>query len=157
MTYPHTSYMQIIFRFWLLACRLRSWLRCFPVMQLLVKYLMENVLKINREKTSAMLLGSSAFLSQPDVVAASYILRDSTPVLYSTQLKSLRVIITPSLYREEHVNRLSTRVFSSLHSLWVYKHALSRSLKKRLVKSLIFSHIYYCCALNHHPTVKQNF
>jgi len=112
-----------------------------------VRYAQENGLKINGEKTSALLLGSLAYLSQPEMVTAPLILVDDTPVPYSQQLKSLGVIITFSLSWEEHINRISARDFSSLHSLRFYKHALTWSFKKRLVESLIFPRIDYCCLL----------
>ena len=90
------------------------------------------------------------------MLAAPLILNVGLPVQYSKQLISLGVIITPSLNWEEHINRLSARVFSSLHSLRHYKHALARPLKRRLVEALIFPHFDYCCAVYHHLTAKQN-
>ena len=121
-----------------------------------IKYASDNGLTANPKKTSALLLGSAAYLSLPEVAAAPPVTVDGSPVPYSRQLTSLGVIITPTLNWEEHINRLSARVFYSLHSLRFYKHALVRSLRKRLVESLIFPHFDYCCAVYHHLTVKQN-
>ena len=122
----------------------------------MVSYAVANGLTANPRKTHALLLGSSAYLNSPEVITAPPILVDDTPVPYSRQLESLGTIITLSLNWEEHVNRLSAHVFSSLHSLRFYKHALTRSLRKRLVESLIFPHFDYCCAVYHSLTVKQN-
>ncbi len=45
---------------------------------------------------------------------------------------------------------------SSVNSLRHYKHALTRTLKKELVESLILPHFDYACAVYHDLTAQQN-
>lgn len=122
----------------------------------IVRWSGENGLKVNPEKIAAFLLGSSAYLSKPETVSPPPVLVDNTLVHFSTSLKSLGVTISSSLNWEDHINYISARVFASLNSLRFYKHALTRSLKKKLVESLIFPHFDYACAVYHHLTAKQN-
>ncbi len=115
-----------------------------------------NGLKLNTKKTVAILFGSSQYLSKPTLVCPPPIIVGDASINFSTHLKSLGLTITPSLNFEEHINNICSRVYASLHSLRYYKHALTRSLKKNLVESLIFPHFDYVCAVYHHLTVKQN-
>ena len=121
-----------------------------------VRWSRENGLKINARKTAALLLGSASYLHASELASRPPILVDNVAVPYSASTKSLGVTICPTLNWEEHINHISRRVFSSLHSLRYYNHALTRSLRKQLVESLIFPHFDYACVVYHHLTFKQN-
>lgn len=84
-----------------------------------VRYAQENGLKINYEKTSALFLGPSKFLSQPEVVTTPHIHVDGNSIPYYKQPKSLNVIISSSFNLGEHINRIFAVVFSSLLIFYV--------------------------------------
>uniref|UniRef100_A0ABD2W8X2 Reverse transcriptase domain-containing protein n=1 Tax=Trichogramma kaykai TaxID=54128 RepID=A0ABD2W8X2_9HYME len=102
----------------------------------------ENGIKLNSSKTSAMLCGSQFYISS---------LKDSTPPLFvdgaqlqtRPELTILGLKLTPSLSWGTQVSRVCISVHHTLYALRYYRHALSRSLRKRLIKSMIFATFDY--------------
>ncbi|CAB0033757.1 unnamed protein product, partial [Trichogramma brassicae] len=98
----------------------------------------DNGIKLNSGKTGAMLCGSQFYVSS---------LKDATPPLFvdGTQLQTrpeltiLGLKLTPSLSWGPQVSRVCTSVHYTLYALRYYRHALLRSLRKRLIESMIFA------------------
>lgn len=115
-----------------------------------------NGLKLNPDKSVALLFGHPSYLTSLQAVTTPSIKIADTIIPYANKLKCLGIILSPSLNWDEHLGLISARVYASLHSLRHYKHALSRSLRKELVEALIFPHFDYCCAVYHDLSGQQN-
>lgn len=116
----------------------------------------ENGLKLNSGKTVAIIIGSAAYISKLDLSSIPKVRVLNTDIPYQDRISSLGVSISSSLNWDRHITDISSRVYAALHSLRFYKHALSRSLRKELVQTLIFPHFDYACAVYHDMSGEQN-
>ncbi|CAB0041140.1 unnamed protein product [Trichogramma brassicae] len=102
----------------------------------------DNGIKLNANKTSAMLCGSQFFVNA---------LKTATPPLFvqgaqlqlNQELTTLGLKLTPTLSWGPQVNRVCASVHYTLYTLRYYRHALSRTLLKRLVESMVFATFDY--------------
>ena len=108
-----------------------------------------NGLNLNIAKTKAIILGSKYFTSQLDLNSIPKISVSGRDLPYELEVKSLGVLITPSLNWSTHVNQCLRRINRSLYTLRHFKHALTRSLRQNLVESLVIPHFDYACVVYH--------
>lgn len=102
-----------------------------------------------------MLFGSSAYLkSLYKDGPLLFITIVGIPISFAKKLKSLGVIITPTLNWSDHLHSIRVRVYSSHQSLKFYKNALAHPVRKNLVEALIFLHFNYACAVYISPPSK---
>lgn len=112
-----------------------------------VRWANENGLRLNPGKTVAMLFGSPPILRKVQALQLPDIIVDGTVISLSSDMTNLGVRLTNTLNWDLHLSRISTRVHYALHNLRHYKHALSRSLRKNLVETLILPHFDYACTV----------
>uniref|UniRef100_A0ABD2W1Z5 Reverse transcriptase domain-containing protein n=1 Tax=Trichogramma kaykai TaxID=54128 RepID=A0ABD2W1Z5_9HYME len=97
-----------------------------------------NGIKLNASKSSAMLCGSQFFVNA---------LKTATPPLFvqgaqlqlNQELTTLGLKLTPTLSWGPQVNRVCASVHYTLYTLRYYRHALLRTLRKRLIESMVFA------------------
>lgn len=117
-----------------------------------VDWVVENGLKLNPEKPVAMLFGRLQYISLIDPSSLPAAMVNGVTIMFVKHMQNLGVFFAPSLNREYHVNRLISKVHSTLYSLRVYKKSLTRKLKASLVESLILFYFDYTCAVYHGMT-----
>ena len=108
-----------------------------------------NGLNLNIGKTKATILGSQYYTSHLDLNSIPKISVAGRDLPYECEVKSLGVLITPSLNWSNHVNQCLRRIHRSLYTLRHFKHALTRSLRQNLVESLVIPHFDYACVVYH--------
>lgn len=70
---------------------------------------------------------------------------NNSPINWVSSAKNLGVYFDSRLTFNVHVNHITRISFFKLKSLYHLKHQLNENIKLKLVKSLIFPHIDYCC------------
>jgi hypothetical protein len=107
-------------------------------------WMTENKLKLNGDKTEALLIGTKQKLSAiPD---ASLLLSDATVPL-STQVKSLGVILDSTLSMQPHIASLTKACFFQLRRIASIRRYLTQDACIKLVICLILSRLDYCNSL----------
>ena len=104
----------------------------------------ENKLKLNGDKTEALLIGTKqklAAISNPTLQ-----LSDATVPL-STQVKSLGVVLDSTLSMKPHIAALTKACFFHLRRIASIRRYLTQDACIRLVVCLIFSRLDYCNSL----------
>lgn len=107
-------------------------------------WLTENKLKLNSDKTEALLTGTKQKLSS--ISATALQLSDATVPL-SPQVKSLGVILDSTLSMQPHISSLTRTCFFHLRRIATIRRHLSLDACVKLVVSLIFSRLDYCNSL----------
>jgi hypothetical protein len=101
-------------------------------------------LSLNPKKTEVILLGRKRDLSQsnfPGIVVCNSLI---TP---SKHVRSLGVILDPTLSMESNVKKVRSAAFSRLRLIARVKKCLHRGHITTLVRSLVLSHVNYCISL----------
>ena len=75
----------------------------------------------------------------PDIVIAGETIRASDTVT------SLGLLLKDDMSWQAQCNRISSKVFAGLRSLWMHGNVTSRSTRMLQVKSLLLPHFTYCC------------
>lgn len=107
-----------------------------------------NKLLLNARKTQAMIMGTSCYLNNIDYGLLPDIVVDGTVIQLSTNVKYLGVTITDNLTLswDAHVTNIIKKIRTVLYQLKLCGHLLPQALKTRLVTTLAFPHLDYCCA-----------
>ena len=63
----------------------------------------------------------------------------------SNTVENLGLLMSGNMSLRTHCNRVSSKVFAGLRSLWVHGNVTSRVMRISLVKSLLLPHFTYCC------------
>ena len=113
--------------------------------QALADWATENGLQLNLNKSKVMILSSEAYITSPvlNIHSLPPILINDTPLQYVELVKNLGIWLTPTLNWTPQVNSILKKVHCSLGSLNFYRKALSISLKKQLVLTLVLTHFDY--------------
>lgn len=118
------------------------------------KYSEDNGLRINPNKTLALCIGSDRNTSS---IVREYKLNiNGTDISWVQSAKNLGVVFDNRLSFEEHVNNIFKIAFLKLKSLYRFKYELSQEVKLKLIKSLIYPHIEYCCSVYYNFLTLQN-
>lgn len=121
-----------------------------------VNYSHNHGLRINPNKTVAMCIGSE---NQKSAIEKYFKLNiDNSDIDWVTSAKNLGVIIDNNLSFNGHVEHVFKTSFFKLKALYRFKYQLSRELKLKLVKTLIYPHLDYCCSVyyNFLPQYNKN-
>ncbi|CAB0029877.1 unnamed protein product [Trichogramma brassicae] len=107
----------------------------------------DNHLSLNAAKTKVMILGSKYFTDQLDAITTTKVQIHGTELRYSSEVKTFGVWLHPNLDWGNHVDRVARRIQGALFSLRQCRRALSPSIRKDLVESLVFPHLDYACVV----------
>jgi len=102
----------------------------------------EHCLVINPAKSSLLL-----FCSRNDRNLLESSLRiciGDTVLQFSHEVKNLGVVLDTDLRFRNHVSGLLQKAYSSLKSIYLHRHYLSTSVRKRLCDALVLSHLNHC-------------
>jgi hypothetical protein len=111
-------------------------------------------LKLNENKTQAILLGTSRLTKNIDLSTAPKLRLNNYPLKYCDRVKNLGLTIDKNLSWTVQVTEISNRVFASIHSLKRFALYLPLNIKLLLVKSLAFPHFNYCDSVINDMTVE---
>ncbi len=107
-------------------------------------WMTENKLKLNEEKTEAMLVGPAKKCS--NLPWKSLTLGDAI-IPFSSQAKNLGVILQPDLSMEKNVLDVCRKCYFHLRNISSSRHLLTQDATATLVRTLIFSRLDYCNSL----------
>ncbi|XP_046750069.1 uncharacterized protein LOC124413491 [Diprion similis] len=104
-----------------------------------------NELSLNLGKSKILIQGSGANVNAIDVNSLPVIAINGVAIPYVNEAKNLGVVMCSNLSWSRHVSTISRRVHYTLHKIKYHRNALSRELKAKLVTTLIFPLLDYCC------------
>lgn len=104
-----------------------------------------NSLSLNVGKTKAMIVGGSRFVNGIDVSSLPLITCNGESVPFVDAARSLGVVIDNKLNWKQQINQVIKQVNGILYRLRFFRSATSLELRVKLVKTLVFPHIDYCC------------
>lgn len=104
-----------------------------------------------------MIIGSEAYVRSIDLTSLPPIVINSTPLPYVSEARNLGVFMQNNLSWRSHVLYVSQKAYATLHKLKFHKCSLSQQLRIKLITTLIFLHIDYCCLVYHDLTAELNF
>ena len=102
-------------------------------------------LRLNDDKTKAMVIGSPYYINSLPSVARSFIVIGGTPVVYESSLRNLGVVLDSKLSWNEHIVHICRRVRAIMYRLYYLRKSTNLRLRKHLIQMLLFSVIDYCC------------
>lgn len=112
-----------------------------------------NGLKVNPNKTNALCIGNER---QRDIIRLETLWLNNVQINWVESAKNLGLFIDQSLSFNQHINHISKTSYFKLKSLYHLKNQLSEQTKLKLVKSLIYPHIYYCSSVYYHYLTNYN-
>lgn len=115
-----------------------------------------NGVLLNDRKTKVILLGSEPYVNSIDLENCPKVMLNGVALDYCTEVVNLGLRMSSTLNWDCQIQHICNKVFRALYALKHHRHALSRSLKKSLVESLIFPYFDYACAVYHDLNKKQN-
>jgi hypothetical protein len=101
-----------------------------------------NLLKLNPEKTQAILIGTHQSLNKLPIHLHKITLNGKS-VDYSKTVRNLGLQFDENLKWDKHVSHVCSTVYLKLKSLYYHKKFLSVNMRKRLVQALVFPIIDY--------------
>ena len=122
----------------------------------IVTWAHDNFLKINSNKTKAMIIGHSRVISRLNTNNLPKIEVQGISIPYSTTAKNLGVIFSDTLSWKHHISLVSNKVNATLHQLKLHKNLFPTHVRSQLVSSLIFPHFDYCCLVFYDLTAELN-
>ena len=110
-------------------------------------WMSRNFLKLNGNKTEALLIGSKSIITQSQHTPAPPIIVHGFPAPFSPQVKSLGVILDSTLSFAPHIQNITRTAFFHLRNISRLRPSLTQSSTEILVHSFVTSRIDYCNAL----------
>ncbi|XP_057318961.1 uncharacterized protein LOC130663635 [Microplitis mediator] len=107
----------------------------------------ENYLRLNPDKTKAIILGSPQHVRDPTCVNALKIVVNGKTIEYVKSLKYLGVIIDDTLSWHEQAIAVSNRAMSCLARLKINNKIFNTTMRRKLVVALVFPTFDYCSAV----------
>lgn len=99
-----------------------------------------NDLLLNAKKTKAICFSNSCISS-----ATPALIANGETITLDDDVVNLGLKLRKDMSWGAHCNRISSRVFSGLPSLWQQGNVIGRNMRISLVKSLLLPHFTYCC------------
>lgn len=115
-------------------------------------------MEINSDKSQAVIFGSKRFVNILYANRPASIVINNIIVEYATEAKYLGVTLTNTLSWEPHVTSVTKKINSTLYQLKLCKDLLPTSLivREKLVSTLIYPYIDYCCGALIDITAEQD-
>lgn len=124
--------------------------------QAISDYAASNYLSLNIAKSKIQIFGSAAYLRSIEYSILPPIVVNGISLPYVKDAKNLGVLISNNLSWQMHVSEISRKVWCTLHKLKYHKNALSFQLKVKLISTLVFPYLDYCCLVYHDLTGELN-
>lgn len=105
-----------------------------------------NGLTLNSAKTQVIIFGTARYINTIELDRLPAISIDGSAIQLSTYVKYLGVTVSNTLSWNLHVDNVVKNIRTKLYQLKLSKSLLPKDLKIRLIVSLIFPHLDYCCA-----------
>ncbi|XP_029673838.1 uncharacterized protein LOC115241977 [Formica exsecta] len=112
-----------------------------------VRWADNNQLTLNANKTTSMILGTARYINNIEFEDLPGISVDNTIVPYKESVVYLGVTISQTLSWDKQVAKTVSKVNAALYQLKLCGHLFTQSLRARLVTTLIFPLIDYCCTI----------
>jgi hypothetical protein len=109
------------------------------------EWMLEHMLKLNEEKTEAVLF-SSTFLSSRHTYPSSITL-GSASITFSDTVRDLGFYLDSELTMRNHIKKTCQVAYAEIRRISSIRHFLSEDATKTLVSSCILSRLDYCNAL----------
>ena len=113
----------------------------------ILNWTMKINLTINTKKTTAIILGIARYINNISYVGLPHIIVGDAQIPYSNSVKYLGLTIFGTFSWSLQVIGMISRVNTFLCQLKIYKQLISRSLRIRLISTLIFPIFDYCCTV----------
>lgn len=107
----------------------------------------EHYLKLNLAKSKIIIIGSPYYVNAINYGQLPPIMINGQTIPYVDHTKNLGVIISSNLTWTKNTSYVSSKIHSTLHRLKSNKNSLPRLLRIKLVKTLIFPLMDYCCTV----------
>ena len=104
----------------------------------------DNRLLLNASKTKLMVFGSRQMIAKVSDFRLRLMGKELIPV---KSAKDLGVILDPSLSFDDHIVKTVSSCMSSLAQINCVKHVLIKDLLILVIRSLVFSKLYYCSSV----------
>ena len=106
-----------------------------------------NKLRLNVDKTKAMVIGSPYYINSLHSVAKSFIDIGGTSYVYESSLRNLVVVLNSKLNWNEHIAHIYRLVRALMYRLYYFRKRTNLRLRKHLIQMLLFPVIDYCCVV----------
>lgn len=106
----------------------------------------KNGLRINPNKSVAICVGNERLINQINFDDIKILIND-TEIQWVQTAKNLGLYMDSLLNFNEHVTNIFKQCFMVLKSIHQFKFSLPEELKLKIVKSLIYPKIEYCCVV----------
>ena len=110
----------------------------------ILDWCLDNRLLLNASKTKLMVFGSRHMISKVPDFRLSLLGKEIIPV---QSAKDLGVTFDPSLSFDCHIVKTVSSCMSSLAQINHVKHVLDKSLLTLIIRSIVFSKLYYCSSV----------
>ena len=104
-----------------------------------------NKLRLNVDKTKAIVIGSPCYINSLPSVAGSFIVIGGTPFVYESSLRNLCVVLDSKLKWNEHIAHICCRVLALMYRLYYFRKSTNLRLRKHQIQMLLSPVIDYCC------------
>lgn len=122
----------------------------------IIRWASLNQLLFNPDKTQATIMGSARFLNAIHQQQLPNIIVNDTSVHYVTDIKYLGVTISNTLSWDKHITSTTSKIRRTLYQLRLCGNLFPRELRKKLIITLIYPHLDYCCCALTSVTAEQN-
>lgn len=102
-------------------------------------------LLLNEQKTKAIVIGTRRFIAGIPFGSLPSITVGNVDIPFSIEVSCLGVTISSTLSWAPNTVKIARRINSIICQLKLCRNFLPRSLRARLVSTLVFPHIDYCC------------
>lgn len=120
------------------------------------EFSLANKLNLNIKKSNVMILGSSPRVRHLETCQLPFVTLNGIRLPYVTETRNLGVLIMSNLGWNSHVAAISRKVYATLYKLKFHRTALSTAVRIKLITTLVFPHIDYCCLVYHQLTDELN-
>ena len=104
-------------------------------------------LRLNVDKTKAMVIGSPRYVNSLPTIARSFIDIGGTPIVYESSLRNLGVVLDSKLNWNEHIAHICRRVRALIYRLYYFRKSTNLRLHRHLIQMLLFPVVDYCCVV----------
>ena len=107
-------------------------------------WMTENKLKLNEDKTEAMIISSKYMPKSILASLPSSMLVESATISFSKTARNLGVLFDTSLCMEKHVSQVCRTAYYELRRIASIRHLLTVETTKKLVCAFVLSRLDYC-------------